>query len=299
VLVWWAAPFDEWGIAAFAVLMVVQIIALCAQEHAIRRNSQRARLQGGGGLEGTEVFHYDGPGDSVAWTERGTSWTRNIAGLGGELAAVQESGTGVTLQLTDLHGDVVAAAEPSPSATKPKATYRFDEFGEPESGTAGRYGWLGGKSRRTELSSGVIQMGARSYIPQLGRFLTPDPVPGGSANPYDYANQDPVNLFDLNGEWPSFKKGSAAVKRAARQANKTGTIRIAIHTHQAAQRVEQYLSTKNATRWIENINLRAGEVKATQIYAVQKKSNMLRKRKHCSMPSQVWNIAGSRKGTHW
>jgi RHS repeat-associated protein len=160
---------------------------------------QRARLQGGGGLEGTEVFHYDGPSDGVAWTERGTTWTRDITGIGGELAAIQESGGGVTFQLTDLHGDVVAAAESSPTATKLKATYRFDEFGEPESGSAGRFGWLGGKSRRTELSSGVIQMGARSYIPQLGRFLTPDPVRGGSANAYDYANQDPINLFDLEG----------------------------------------------------------------------------------------------------
>lgn len=46
----------------------------------------------------------------------------------------------------------------------------------------------------------MIQMGARSYVPSLGRFLSPDPVFGGSANPYDYANQDPVNAFDLGGE---------------------------------------------------------------------------------------------------
>jgi RHS repeat-associated protein len=115
----------------------------------------------------------------------------------------------VTFQLTDLHGDVVAAAESSPSATKLKATYRFDEFGEPESGSAGRFGWLGGKSRRTELSSGVIQMGARSYIPQLGRFLTPDPVRGGSANAYDYADQDPINNFDIGGEKLCINVGGA------------------------------------------------------------------------------------------
>jgi RHS repeat-associated protein len=57
----------------------------------------------------------------------------------------------------------------------------------------------GREGARTELPSGVIQMGARSYMPQLGRFLTPDPVPGGSANPYDYADQDPVNNSDLEG----------------------------------------------------------------------------------------------------
>jgi RHS repeat-associated protein len=45
-----------------------------------------------------------------------------------------------------------------------------------------------------------IEMAARSYIPQLGRFLAPDPVRGGSANAYDYADQDPVNGFDLGGE---------------------------------------------------------------------------------------------------
>jgi RHS repeat-associated protein len=174
----------------------------------------RSRVQGGG-LEGVEVFHYDGSTDSPAWTARGATWTRNVGGIGGELAAVQESGSGVKLQLTNLHGDVVAAASANPAATELLATFRFDEFGNLMSGAAGRFGWLGAKQRRTELSSGVIQMGARSYVPQLGRFLTPDPVMGGSANPYDYANQDPINAFDLEGTC-STKKGCKAVQREKR-----------------------------------------------------------------------------------
>jgi RHS repeat-associated protein len=162
---------------------------------------QRVRLQGGG-VEGTEIFHYDGPSDSPAWTERGPTWTRNIVGLGGELAAVQESGKEITLQLTNLHGDVSATAAINPEATSLKSTLSYDEFGNLTSGGAGRFAWLGGKRRRTELSSGVIQMGVRSYVPQIGRFISPDPVSGGSANSYDYANQDPVNAFDLTGERP-------------------------------------------------------------------------------------------------
>jgi hypothetical protein len=65
---------------------------------------QRQRTQTGGGLEGAEIFHYAGGSDSPAWTQRGSTWTRNITGIGGELAAVQESGKEAVLQLCDLHG---------------------------------------------------------------------------------------------------------------------------------------------------------------------------------------------------
>lgn len=178
---------------------------------------QRERTQAGG-VAGTEIFHYDGPGDSPSWTSLGSTWSRDIVGIGGELAAIQESSGTLTFKLTDLHGDVVASAGSSPTETKLLATYRFDEFGEPEgTSSAGRLGWLGGHLRRTELSSGVIQMGARSYIPSLGRFLTPDPVAGGSANPYDYANQDPVNTFDLEGSCTTKKKCAAAIKAAKKK----------------------------------------------------------------------------------
>jgi hypothetical protein len=57
-------------------------------------------------------------------------------------------------------------------------------------------------------------MGARSYVPSLGRFLTPDPIFGGSANPNDYANQDPINEFDLEGTCSTKKKCAAKRKRA-------------------------------------------------------------------------------------
>jgi hypothetical protein len=56
-------------------------------------------------------------------------------------------------------------------------------------------------------------MGARVHVPQLGGFLEVDPVLGGSANDYDYANADPINNFDLDGTrcWT----GVARTKRVA------------------------------------------------------------------------------------
>jgi hypothetical protein len=58
-------------------------------------------------------------------------------------------------------------------------------------------------------------MGVRSYIPQLGRFLQDDPIPGGSANAYAYTYGDPVNTFDLTGAYTA--EASSWAGEGARQ----------------------------------------------------------------------------------
>lgn len=63
--------------------------------------------------------------------------------------------------------------------------------------------WLGQYQRPLEHAPGLVptvEMGARPYNPTLGRFLGVDPVEGGTANNYAYVD-DPVNMFDLNGQW--------------------------------------------------------------------------------------------------
>jgi RHS repeat-associated protein len=52
----------------------------------------------------------------------------------------------------------------------------------------------------------VQAFGSRLYLPALGRFLQPDPVPGGSANAYGYTDGDPVNAHDTSGNLPDWGK---------------------------------------------------------------------------------------------
>jgi len=154
----------------------------------------------------TATNHYSDGGDSPAWISTGDgATTRNVTGLAGDLAAIiitDPTGANSTaLQLVNLHGDVVATADNNPTATGTTSQYEYTEYGAPRQNntTPGRYGWLGGKQRSSDALGGVVLMGVRLYNPNSGRFLSVDPVAGGSANDYDYTNQDPVNNLDLDG----------------------------------------------------------------------------------------------------
>ncbi len=63
-------------------------------------------------------------------------------------------------------------------------------------------GWAGSAKRSNETNFALqpIQMGARVYIPSMGRFISVDPVDGGTQNDYAYP-LDPVNSEDYSGEF--------------------------------------------------------------------------------------------------
>ncbi|MGA8365643.1 MAG: RHS repeat-associated core domain-containing protein [Solirubrobacteraceae bacterium] len=148
------------------------------------------------------ISHYDSTGSSPAWTSYTSGeWTRNIFGINGVLVAEQYNSESPVLQIVNLHGDIVGTASLSETATKPLSTEDMTEYGVPTTSTPPKYSWLGSGEFPTEFSSGIVSMGARSYVPEIGRFLQPDPQPGGSANAYAYTYGNPLNEIDPSGQW--------------------------------------------------------------------------------------------------
>lgn len=202
------------------------------------------RLRGwtqSGALGADKVNHYSQDSDSPAWVAEsadGSSWTRNVTGISGDLLALQSSDGRTLLQLANLHGDVATSVDPTALVESISGNYETSEFGVARTSTlspvAGssqpRYGWLGAKQRSGDTLGGLILMGVRLYNPILGRFLQVDPIVGGNATAYDYVYGDPVNKLDLDGKRCVFGRNANKSCRGARQARWIGVGAVALGT---------------------------------------------------------------------
>lgn len=110
-----------------------------------------------------------------------------ISPLGG-VAYYHSDQLGSTRALTDASGAVVA-------------TYSYDAYGNVASSTGAALNPFRFVGQYTDDETGFVYLRARYYDPATGQFLTKDPVEGGSCNDYDYACADPINKFDLDGQF--------------------------------------------------------------------------------------------------
>lgn len=168
--------------------------------------------------------HYADASDNPAWIKDNSSntWTRYIGGLGAiSLAATGGGNTtqasAARIALSDLQGNIVSTirdAQTLDTTTAANIT-SYTPYGEEIPGNQQTpptpYGYKGTDQRSNNAQAGTILMGARQYNPTSGRFLTPDPIPGGNANTYTYPTnpidqEDPTGAADRyvgpsNGRW--------------------------------------------------------------------------------------------------
>jgi RHS repeat-associated protein len=133
----------------------------------------------------------------------GTITLTDVDGVAGDLAhfaGAPTTGSTVTYLYYNGHGDLAAEADSAGTRTN---VFTYDPFGapkqtQPANKTVERF--TGRWDKKLDTASNLIEMGARPYDPSLARFLSIDPVDGGSLNVYDYAGQDPINAYDLDGQ---------------------------------------------------------------------------------------------------
>ncbi|MEQ1731512.1 MAG: RHS repeat-associated core domain-containing protein, partial [Vicinamibacterales bacterium] len=153
---------------------------------------------------GAQNTLWDGASLAIDYTSAGAIARRYVEGPGVDEPVVwyEGSGTGTPYFATsDQIGSVVAWSNASGAPTQ---INKFDEYGKPASGNAGRFQFTGQTWFAGAMGGDIYYYKARAYSATLGRFLQTDPILyGGGTNLYAYVANDPQNWTDPSGLDPS------------------------------------------------------------------------------------------------
>jgi RHS repeat-associated protein len=150
---------------------------------------------------GTLTTYYFAGGSYEIQTDGSTETIRQYYAIAGITVAMR-SGTTWTYFLTDHLGSVVATTD---SAGAVLSQTRYTEFGEVRtdvgSVTQTDFGYT---FQRNIADMGLMDYRARFYSSLLGRFIQPDTLVPGAANPqmlnrYSYTGNNPINFSDPTG----------------------------------------------------------------------------------------------------
>jgi len=158
------------------------------------------RMQSFTDASGTQTTLWDGDSLVIDYTTAGAVARRYVQGPSIDEPVVWYEGTGTTTPsyaLTDQLGSVVAWANASGTPTQ---VNKFDEYGKPAAGNAGRFQFTGQTWLPSAIGNDLYYYKARIYSSTLGRFLQPDPILyGGDLNLYAYVANNPTNAIDPSG----------------------------------------------------------------------------------------------------
>jgi RHS repeat-associated protein len=160
---------------------------------ALGRRIQRTSSTGG-----TTKFVYDGADVMRDLDGTGATVADYLNGSGIDNKLRQTASGVVSYFLTDHLGTTRALTDASGSLT---STLNYDSFGNVTSGAApSRYTYTG---READSDTGLMYYRSRWYDPQVGRFISEDPVGfKGGVNSYLYAGDDPIRFVDPHGTFP-------------------------------------------------------------------------------------------------
>jgi RHS repeat-associated protein len=148
--------------------------------------------------KGTDISKFTHDGQDVVLDDENTVITTYQNGAGIDNTLSIKNGSNRSYVLGDHLGSTSGLADQSGAVTS-SATY--DSFGN-QAGTLGtRYGYTG---RERDDFTGLMYYRARMYDPQLGRFISEDPIgfEGGDVNLYGYVRNGPLAFRDPTGLQP-------------------------------------------------------------------------------------------------
>jgi RHS repeat-associated protein len=125
--------------------------------------------------------------------ERDHLWgIAKAGGVGALLAIIQE---GQTYQYySNPRGDIIAVLD---NAGAPAAAYAYDPFGVSLAATGTLQQPMRFSTKAYDAGTGLYYYGYRFYSPQLGRWLSRDPLSEkGSINLYSFSSNNPITKFD-------------------------------------------------------------------------------------------------------
>lgn len=158
-------------------------------------------------------FGYDGLDRIAEYDGANAIQRRYVHGVGVDEPIVWYEGSGLTNRRflsADERGSIIAVSD---GAGALLGINRYDDYGLPQSGNLGSFGYTG----QTWLpGANLWYYKARVYRPDIGRFLQADPIGvEGGVNLYAYVGNDAVNWVDPFGTLPICMSVKGAITQSA------------------------------------------------------------------------------------